>query len=93
MRHGVVGQETCGPGGIAYGMRSIRPVLLWIRPKIFTKCLDAHDPPAAIVAEATVVRAPCKSFPSVTCQSVLKAGWRKFVGLHIFNRCACATTA
>ncbi|EFK2954382.1 hypothetical protein AT848_000893 [Escherichia coli] len=23
LRHGVVGQETCGPGGIAYGMRSI----------------------------------------------------------------------
>ena len=23
LKHGVVGQETCGPGGIAYGMRSI----------------------------------------------------------------------
>ncbi|PLO23177.1 hypothetical protein CWN45_30085, partial [Klebsiella pneumoniae] len=23
LRHGVLGQETCGPGGIAYGMRSI----------------------------------------------------------------------
>lgn len=27
LRHGVVGQETCGPGGIAYGMRSIGGVL------------------------------------------------------------------
>lgn len=25
LRHGVVGQETCGPGGIAYGMRRLRP--------------------------------------------------------------------
>ena len=23
LRHGVLGQETCGPGGISYGMRSI----------------------------------------------------------------------
>ena len=23
LKHGLVGQETCGPGGIAYGMRSI----------------------------------------------------------------------
>ena len=27
LRYGVVGQETCGPGGIAYGMRSIPGVL------------------------------------------------------------------
>ena len=27
MKHGVFGQETCGPGGIAYGMRSIGGVI------------------------------------------------------------------
>ena len=27
LQHGVVGQETCGPGGIAYGMRSITGML------------------------------------------------------------------
>ena len=27
MKYGVVGQETCGPGGIAYGMRSIGGVI------------------------------------------------------------------
>ena len=27
LKYGVVGQETCGPGGIAYGMRSIGGVL------------------------------------------------------------------
>ena len=28
LKYGVVGQETCGPGGIAYGMRSIGGVLV-----------------------------------------------------------------
>ena len=27
LKYNVVGQETCGPGGIAYGMRSIGGVL------------------------------------------------------------------
>ena len=27
LKYGVVGQETCGPGGIAYGMRSITGML------------------------------------------------------------------
>jgi maltose-6'-phosphate glucosidase len=56
LKYGVVGQETCGPGGIAYGMRSIGGIL---------KILDAmekyspnawmlnYSNPAAIVAEAT----------------------------------------
>ena len=31
MKYNVVGQETCGPGGIAYGMRSIGGLLkFWI---------------------------------------------------------------
>lgn len=56
LRHGVVGQETCGPGGIAYGMRSITGVLEII------DYMEKYSPdawmlnysnPAAIVAEAT----------------------------------------
>lgn len=56
LRYGVVGQETCGPGGIAYGMRSIGPVLQLI------DYMEQYSPnawmlnysnPAAIVAEAT----------------------------------------
>ncbi len=45
LRHGVVGQETCGPGGIAYGMSSIGGVLelAALYGKIFTKCLDADS--------------------------------------------------
>ena len=27
LKYGVLGQETCGPGGIAYGMRSIGGVI------------------------------------------------------------------
>lgn len=56
LKHGVVGQETCGPGGIAYGMRSIAGVLENI------DYMETYSPncwmlnysnPAAIVAEAT----------------------------------------
>ena len=56
LKYGVIGQETCGPGGIAYAMRSIGGVL---------EILDAmekyspnawminYSNPASIVAEAT----------------------------------------
>lgn len=56
LKHGVVGQETCGPGGIAYGMRSIGGVLELV------DFMEKYSPdawmlnysnPAAIVAEAT----------------------------------------
>ncbi|WP_318374101.1 6-phospho-alpha-glucosidase [Enterobacter sp.] len=56
LRHGVVGQETCGPGGIAYGMRSIGGVLELV-DYMQTWSPDAwmlnYSNPAAIVAEAT----------------------------------------
>jgi maltose-6'-phosphate glucosidase len=56
LRHGVVGQETCGPGGIAYGMRSIGGVLEIV--DYMTKYspnawMLNYSNPAAIVAEAT----------------------------------------
>lgn len=56
LKHGVVGQETCGPGGVAYGMRSIGGVIELIEH------MEKYSPnawmlnysnPAAIVAEAT----------------------------------------
>lgn len=56
LKYGVVGQETCGPGGIAYGMRSIGGVLELI-DYMETYSPDAwmlnYSNPAAIVAEAT----------------------------------------
>lgn len=61
LRHGVFGQETCGPGGIAYGMRSITGMLEII------DYMEQYSPeawmlnysnPAAIVAEACRVLRP-----------------------------------
>lgn len=56
LKHEVVGQETCGPGGIAYGMRSIAGVLENIdyMEKYSPNCwMLNYSNPAAIVAEAT----------------------------------------
>ena len=56
LKHGVLGQETCGPGGIAYGMLSIGGVIELV------DYMEKYSPnawmlnysnPAAIVAEAT----------------------------------------
>lgn len=55
LRYQVVGQETCGPGGIAYGMRSIGGVLENIdyMEKYSPNCwMLNYSNPAAIVAEA-----------------------------------------
>lgn len=61
LKYGVVGQETCGPGGIAYAMRSIPDVIELI------DFMEQYSPdawmlnysnPASIVAEATRVMRP-----------------------------------
>lgn len=55
LKYNVVGQETCGPGGIAYGMRSIAGVLENIdyMEKYSPDCwMLNYSNPAAIVAEA-----------------------------------------
>jgi maltose-6'-phosphate glucosidase len=56
LSHGVVGQETCGPGGIAYGMRSIGGVLEivdYMQKYSPNAWMLNYSNPAAIVAEAT----------------------------------------
>lgn len=56
MKYNVIGQETCGPGGLAYGMRSIGGVLeiLDYMEKYSPKAwMLNYSNPAAIVAEAT----------------------------------------
>ncbi|WP_213397775.1 6-phospho-alpha-glucosidase [Virgibacillus pantothenticus] len=56
LKYNVVGQETCGPGGIAYGMRSITGVLeiLDYMEKYSPEAwMLNYSNPAAIVAEAT----------------------------------------
>ena len=57
LRHGCVGQETCGPGGLAYGLRTIYPMVELIdycekyaKP---TYWIVNYSNPAAIVAKAT----------------------------------------
>lgn len=56
LTYGVVGQETCGPGGFAYGLRSI-PEIIDIIQQIRRLSPEAwiinYSNPAAIVAEAT----------------------------------------
>ena len=56
LSHGCVGQETCGAGGFAYGLRSVPDIIELV------KMIRKHSPeawilnysnPAAIVAEAT----------------------------------------
>lgn len=55
MEFGVIGQETCGPGGFAYGLRSIKDMEHMVR-KVREISPDAwiinYTNPAAIVAEA-----------------------------------------
>ena len=55
LKYGVVGQETCGPGGMAYGLRSISGVLENIEymEKYSPNCwMLNYSNPASIVAEA-----------------------------------------
>ncbi|MGF7058782.1 6-phospho-alpha-glucosidase [Brassicibacter mesophilus] len=55
LKHDLVGQETCGPGGFAYGMRSITPMIEMVK-KIREYSQEAwilnYTNPAAIVAVA-----------------------------------------
>ena len=55
LRNNVIGQETCGPGGFAYGLRSIRDMIDLVKA-IRKDSPDAwilnYTNPAAIVALA-----------------------------------------
>ncbi len=56
LRHGCVGQETCGAGGFAYGMRSVPQVveiIKEVRKQAPNAWIINYSNPAAIVAEAT----------------------------------------
>lgn len=58
---GIIGQETCGPGGFAYGMRSIRDMIQMVED-VRERSPDAwilnYTNPAAIVADALKKRFP-----------------------------------
>lgn len=64
LKYGVVGQETCGPGGMAYGLRSIPGVLENIdyMEKYSPNCwMLNYSNPASIVAEA------CRRYRPKSC--------------------------
>lgn len=55
LKHGAIGQETCGAGGMAYGMRSIKDMIELvydIRSYSENAWILNYTNPAAIVAEA-----------------------------------------
>lgn len=62
LRHGVVGQETCGPGGLAYGLRTIFPMMKVIDDVEKYAAKDHwilnYSNPAAVVSEACRVLRP-----------------------------------
>lgn len=84
--HGVPGQETCGPGGIAYGMRTIGP-LLEIIDYMEKYSPDAwmlnYSNPAAIVAEATrILRPDSRVLNICDMPVVLEDIMARILGLH-----------
>lgn len=97
LKHGCVGQETCGAGGIAYGLRSIPAVIELI------DYMEKYSPnawmlnysnPAAIVAEACrVMRPNSKVLIFVICQLVSKPVSRKFLVIKTVNSLMSCITA
>ena len=85
LKHGVVGQETCGPGGVAYGMRSIGGVIELI------DFMEKYSPeawmlnysnPAAIVAEACRVLRPESKVLNICDMPIgIEGGMAKILGL------------
>ena len=88
LKYGVVGQETCGPGGIAYGMRSIGGVLELI------DFMEKYSPdawmlnysnPAAIVAEACRLLRPTSKVLNI-CDMPIGIEERMAKGLGLNSR-------
>ena len=85
LRHGVVGQETCGPGGMAYGMRSIGGVFEMI------DYMEQYSPdawmlnysnPAAIVAEACRLLRPESKVLNICDMPIgIEGGMAEMLGL------------
>ena len=89
LKYGVVGQETCGPGGIAYGMRSIPKVIELI------DFMEKYSPnawmlnysnPASIVAEATRILRPDSKIINICDMPVaIKKSMADILGLESEN--------
>ncbi|MFC4802100.1 6-phospho-alpha-glucosidase [Neobacillus sp. GCM10023253] len=89
LKYGVVGQETCGPGGMAYGMRSIPGVIELI------DYMEKYSPsawmlnysnPASIVAEATRILRPNSKIINICDMPVaIKKSMADILGLESEN--------
>jgi maltose-6'-phosphate glucosidase len=89
LKYGVVGQETCGPGGVAYGMRSIPGVIELI------DYMEKYSPnawmlnysnPASIVAEATRILRPNSKVINICDMPVaIKKSMADILGLESEN--------
>ncbi|MBS5926585.1 MAG: 6-phospho-alpha-glucosidase [Clostridium sp.] len=86
LKYDVVGQETCGPGGIAYGMRSIGPIIELIdymekySPNAW---LLNYSNPAAIVAEACRRLRPNSRILNICDMPIsIEANMAKIAGLN-----------
>ena len=90
LRHGVVGQETCGPGGLAYGLRTIYPMVELIdycekyaKP---TYWIVNYSNPAAIVAKATFRLRPKARILNICDMPVaIMLSFAKMLGLEKYN--------
>ena len=97
LKYGVIGQETCGPGRIAYGMRSIGGVLELI------DYMEQYSPdawmlnysnPAAIVDEATRKLRPNSKIINICDMPVgIEERMAHAIGSSHAKRWKCATTA
>jgi len=89
LKHGVVGQETCGPGGMAYGMRSI-PGVIELIDYMEKYSPDAwmlnYSNPASIVAEATRILRPNSKIINICDMPVaIKKSMADILGLESEN--------
>lgn len=89
LKHGVLGQETCGPGGLAYGMRSI-PGVIGLIDYMEKYSPDAwmlnYSNPASIVAEATRIMRPHSKIINICDMPVaIKKSMADILGLDSEN--------
>jgi len=93
LSHGVVGQETCGPGGMAYGIRSIKDMTELVK-SIRSISKDAwilnYTNPAAIVAYALKQQFPEDNRILNICDMpiAIMISYAKLLGVEIWDLAA-----
>lgn len=89
LKYGVIGQETCGPGGIAYGLRSIGGVLEildYMEKYSPNAWMLNYSNPASIVAEATRRLRPNSKILNICDMPVgIQERMARIVGLKRYN--------